>query len=218
MLRYLSHLELVTALLRALRRAGVPHDFSKGFHPKPAVSFGPSLRVGVAGTREYFDMEVFTPFDVQSYSALLNSTLPDGIRVNAMQVIPMSEPSLTGFVSRYEYIIGYPASSDSGESQETLLPTLPAPGHKIIVKREDREVDLSPCIEIAESIDVADPAVRGMFRHHINWAYRLILRDRDDIKVRPGEIAEALFGIKIEDLAVIRTRLYGWQDGWKEPI
>jgi radical SAM family uncharacterized protein len=90
MLRYLSHLELVTAIVRALRRAGVPHDFSKGFHPKPMISFGPSLRVGVAGLREYFDMEVFTPFDVQLYRALLDSTLPEGIKINAMQVIPIN--------------------------------------------------------------------------------------------------------------------------------
>ena len=222
MLRYLSHLELVTALLRALRRAGVPHDFSKGFHPKPAVSFGPSLRVGVAGTREYFDMEVFTPFDVQLYSALLNSTLPDGIKVNAMQVIPMTEPSLTGFVSRYEYIVGYPASPYNSGDRETLLPIRHAPGDKIMVRRQDKEVDLSPCIELAERIEAADPAVRVMFGHDISWTYRLMLRDRDDIKVRPGEITEALFGIKMEDLAVIRTRLYGrqegWPEGWKEPL
>jgi radical SAM-linked protein len=205
-----------------LRRAGVPHDFSKGFHPKPEISFGPSLRVGVAGTREYFDMEVFTPFDVQLYSALLNSTLPDGIKVNAMQVIPMTEPSLTGFVSRYEYIVGYLASPDSNGGLETRLPIMPAPGDKIIVRREDKEVDLSPCIESAESIELSNPEVGLMFGHDINWAYRLILRDRDDIKVRPGEITEALFGIKMEDLTVIRTRLYGWKEGWpegwKEPL
>jgi hypothetical protein len=167
-------------------------------------------------------MEVFTPFDVQLYSALLNSTLPDGIKVNAMQVIPMTEPSLTGFVSRYEYMVGYPATPDSNGGPGTLLPIMPAPGDKIIVRREDKEVDLSPCIESTERIDVADPGVRVMFGHDINWAYRLMLRDRDDIKVRPGEITEALFGIKMEDLTVIRTRLYGWKegwpDGWKEPL
>ncbi len=222
MLRYLSHLELVTTIMRALRRAGVPHDFSKGFHPKPEISFGPSLRVGVAGIREYFDMEVFTPFDVQLYSALLNSTLPDGIKVNSMQVIPMTEPSLTGFVSRYEYIVGYLASPDSDGGLETRLPIMPAQGDKIIVRREDKEVDLSPCIESAESIELSNHEAGLMFGHDINWAYRLILRDRDDIKVRPGEITEALFGIKIEDLTVIRTRMYGWKEGWpegwKEPL
>ena len=95
---------------------------------------------------------------------------------------------------------------------------MPASGEKIIVKRDDKEIDLSPCIEAAESIEVADPAIRNMFGHDINWAYRLILRDRNDIKVRVGEISEALFGIRMEDLAVIRTRLYGWKEGWKEPL
>jgi hypothetical protein len=139
-----------------------------------------------------------------------------------MQVIPMTEPSLTGFVSRYEYIVGYPASPDSSGDRETLLPIMPAPGDKIIVTRKDKEVDLSPCVESAERIEASDPAVRVLFGHDINWAYRLMLRDRDDIKVRPGEITEALFGIKMEDLAVIRTHMYGRQEGsaeeWKEPL
>ncbi|MCK7502832.1 MAG: DUF2344 domain-containing protein [Desulfobacterales bacterium] len=39
----------MVAILRALRRAGVPLDFSRGFNPKPKVSFGPPLPVGVAG-------------------------------------------------------------------------------------------------------------------------------------------------------------------------
>ena len=220
MLRYLSHLELVTAIMRALRRAGVPHDFSKGFHPKPEISFGPSLRVGVAGLREYFDMEVFTPFDVQLYKALLNSTLPEGIKINEMQVIPMNEPSLTGFVSRYEYIVGYPESAEGNGTAHAGV--APDDRNKIIVMREDKEVDLAPCIESMERIEPSMPEAGDIFGHGISQTYRLILRDRDDIKVRPAEITEALFGIKMEDLAVIRTHMYGWKegrpDGWREPL
>jgi hypothetical protein len=38
MARYLSHLELTTALIRAMRRAEFPFRFSEGFHPAPKVS------------------------------------------------------------------------------------------------------------------------------------------------------------------------------------
>jgi hypothetical protein len=88
--------------------------------------------------------------------------------------------------------------------------------------REDREVDLSPCIESVESIDPSAPEFEDIFGYGVSRAYRLVLRDRDDIKVRPAEITEALFGIKMEDLTVIRTRLYGWKegrpDGWRQPL
>ncbi|MBI5050095.1 MAG: TIGR03960 family B12-binding radical SAM protein, partial [Nitrospirae bacterium] len=45
-LKYLSHLEVMRALLRAIRRADIPLVYTKGFHPHPKVSFGPALPVG----------------------------------------------------------------------------------------------------------------------------------------------------------------------------
>jgi hypothetical protein len=56
--RFLSHLELVRVFSRALRRSGLPLVFTQGFSPHPRVSYGPSLGVGVAGRREYLDVEL----------------------------------------------------------------------------------------------------------------------------------------------------------------
>ena len=218
-LRYLSHLELITSMTRALRRAGIPFDFSKGFHPKPEMSFGPPLNVGVAGEKEYFDMEVFTPFDVELYSGRLSETLPAGIRISRMAVIPMNEPSLTGFVSRYDYIVGAPKSADNFAAGVGLpSPTVSETLEKVIVRREDKEVDLSPCIESVEQIENANGRFRDLFGLDLAWAYKIVLRDREDVRIRLGEITEAIFGIKMEDLSVVRTRMYGWKEGWKEPL
>src|SRR5574342_830996 len=54
----LSHLETMTAVLRAVRRARLPVAFSQGFHPKPRVSFGPALPVGVESHCEHLDLEL----------------------------------------------------------------------------------------------------------------------------------------------------------------
>ncbi|MEK7741478.1 MAG: TIGR03960 family B12-binding radical SAM protein, partial [Nitrospirota bacterium] len=66
-LKYLSHLELVTAIFRSMRRAEIPMRYSQGFHPSPKVAFGPALGVGIAGIREYFDMEITPPFDIDYF-------------------------------------------------------------------------------------------------------------------------------------------------------
>jgi hypothetical protein len=55
--RFLSHLETLRILQRALRRTGWPIRFSEGFHPHPRLSLGPSLAVGVEGDGEFFDAE-----------------------------------------------------------------------------------------------------------------------------------------------------------------
>ena len=54
----LSHLEVMHAVLRSIRRAGLPVAFSQGYHPKPRVSFGPALPVGVSSTAEFLDLEL----------------------------------------------------------------------------------------------------------------------------------------------------------------
>ncbi len=79
--RYLSHLELLNILQRALRRSGLPLSFSRGYHPHPKFSSGPSLPVGASGFREFVDIELTGTVDV--CSDIFEGLLPDGIRVNA---------------------------------------------------------------------------------------------------------------------------------------
>ncbi len=217
MLRYLSHLELVTAVLRGLRRASVPFDFSKGFHPSPKVSFGPPLNVGVAGEREYFDMEVFTPFDIEFYMRELNDTMPQGIKINRIALITADTPSLNSFIKRYEYLIRGNWQKAIGNRFETGdVGGLPiayslSPRAPIVVQRDGRDVDILPCIEdVIFSEADNEPSAR------------LILRDTDNIKVRIGEIAEAIFGMNMNKLEITRTALYGKKGAgdneWVEPL
>ena len=204
-LKYLSHLELMTALMRAMRRAEWPFDFTRGFHPSPKLSLGPPLSVGVSGEREYFDVEVFVPFDIEFYMGRLNDTLPSGLAVLKMETVPQNGKSLTGFINRYCYLIR--ACRDSLDIAGTVLPRPDfIPGREMIVRRDGTAVDIGPCIE---GLDFS--ADKG-------GSVRLTLVDRGDVRVRIGEIAEALFSVNMRDLDITRTAMYGWEDGWKEPL
>ena len=44
----LSHLELLHAIERIVRRAQLPYAITQGFHPHMKLAFGPALSVGVA--------------------------------------------------------------------------------------------------------------------------------------------------------------------------
>ena len=76
----LSHLETMHALLRAIRRARLPVSFSQGFHPKPRVSFGPALPVGIESLCEYLDLNLLGPADPADVLARLGPELPGGLR------------------------------------------------------------------------------------------------------------------------------------------
>ncbi len=237
-LRYLSHLELMTAVLRGLRRAGVRFDFSKGFHPAPRVAFGPSLSVGVAGEREYFDMEVFSPFDIEFYQGEMNRSMPEDIRVNKMKIIEVNGLSLNSFIVRYEYIIrglkienlkDERAGAFMRESRAASCRTFGSFGDcrespALVVLRDGKEVDITHCIEEVAIIGV--PARSGdveaknpeIYGGGVGRDIRLVLKDQDTVKARLGEAVEALFGLNFRETDITRTALYGWTNGWVEPL
>src|SRR5690606_25676508 len=53
---FLGHLDTMRVLMRIFRRAEAPVVHSRGFHPKPAMSFSPALSLGVASLGELVDV------------------------------------------------------------------------------------------------------------------------------------------------------------------
>jgi radical SAM family uncharacterized protein/radical SAM-linked protein len=90
----LSHLETVHTLLRAVRRAGLPVAFSQGYHPKPRVSFGPALPVGVESLCEHLDLELVGPADAAEVARRLAPELPEGLEVREASLVDPREPSV----------------------------------------------------------------------------------------------------------------------------
>jgi radical SAM family uncharacterized protein/radical SAM-linked protein len=193
--RYLSHLELMTAIVRALRRADFPLKYSGGFHPSPKVSLGPALGVGIAGIKEYLDVEMTPPFKGDSFLGTLNGVLPAGIRVNKTALLDRREKSLNSFIVRYVYEI----RSDRKLEDSGFLGR-----EEVLVERKEELVDIRKMVEEAHRID--------------EKTFRLTLRDLGDLKVRLGELMPALFGVPAEQLDITRIAVFGWNGSWVEPI
>ena len=90
MARYLSHLEMITALTRALRRARIPVAYSTGMHPHLKLSFGPALSVGVISLCELIDIELDESLDPKEFESRLNAELEKGLMVYS--IIGLSPP------------------------------------------------------------------------------------------------------------------------------
>ncbi len=92
--RFLSHLDTMRTIERALRRAKIQLAFSQGFHPKMLLSFPPPLALGMEGYGECFELKSWQPLDDQIVIQL-NRFLPSGLRFTAIKQVPASAPSLT---------------------------------------------------------------------------------------------------------------------------
>jgi radical SAM-linked protein len=193
--RYLSHLELTTAMVRAMRRAGFQLQYSSGFHPSPKVSFGPALPVGTAGVKEYMDFELVPPFDIDRGLEDLNRTLPEGLRVGRMAPLYGRDKSLNSFIMRYSYRVrceGGLAETDFFLKDE------------VFVQRKDALVDIRKMAEEINRIDAE--------------TFLLTFRDQGDLKVRPDELFAAIFGVPSVELDITRVAMFGWEGGWSEPM
>ncbi len=80
-LRFLSHLETASVIIRALARAKFPLRFSEGFNPKPRISFRGALPVGVEAMAEPLIVELAHKIDIDKMVLNMNETLPAGIEI-----------------------------------------------------------------------------------------------------------------------------------------
>ena len=102
-LRYLSHLELMRALQRALRRAGVPLAYTQGFNPQPRVSVAQALAVGVEGLRELGEVELTLWLQPAEFLARWNAHLPLELKILRSWEAPLHGPSLSAGVRGAAY-------------------------------------------------------------------------------------------------------------------
>ncbi len=104
-LRYLSHLELMRALQRALRRARVPLAHTQGFNPQPKVSVAQALAVGVEGLRELGEVELISHLEPADLVTRWNRHLPPELKILRAWEAPLNGPSLSAGVRAAAYQI-----------------------------------------------------------------------------------------------------------------
>jgi radical SAM-linked protein len=96
------------ALLRAVRRARLPVAYSQGYHPKPRVSFGPALPVGVESTCEHLDLDLVGPAEAADVAARLGRELPDGLCVIEAEAVEPGAPSIAESLRAVHYRADFP--------------------------------------------------------------------------------------------------------------
>ena len=86
--RFLSQHDVRRTWERVTRRGNLPLAYSRGFNPKPRLSFGPPLSVGAEGHREFMTMALREPLNTAFvYEQLKTAAIP-GMSVIEISSIP----------------------------------------------------------------------------------------------------------------------------------
>ncbi|HEX6240911.1 MAG TPA: TIGR03960 family B12-binding radical SAM protein, partial [Polyangiales bacterium] len=105
---YRSHLDLVRLLPRIFRRLDLPMYYSQGFHPKPEMTFGPALPLGVASQAEYVDVKLVEApgVDEESVRARLCGASLEGITFRAARVLGPNDGGVAKVIDTASYVVG----------------------------------------------------------------------------------------------------------------
>jgi radical SAM family uncharacterized protein/radical SAM-linked protein len=101
----LGHLDLIRELPRVVRRAGVRTAYTKGFHPKPDMTFSPALSLGVATLDEYLDVRLSDAPDPDELVARLNRVTAGGLSFNAATRLGPNDPRVSAIIDGARYVV-----------------------------------------------------------------------------------------------------------------
>jgi radical SAM-linked protein len=159
--KYISHLDLMRLWERALRRASVPLDYSKGFNPRPKISIAFPLAVGVTGERELMDVTLERRLAPRDFASAVARQLPAGIVLLEVEEVYPTLPPLQTQVQAAEYL----ATVEAGETVQQTQARLDAllGSGELPRQRRGKAYDLRPLVEKLwlESSD-ADEHTLGM--------------------------------------------------------
>ena len=145
--RFMSHLDNLRMIERALRRARVPIAYSQGFNPTPKLSFGPPLPLGFTSEAEFVDITL----DVNLMGYMIDSlrkALPDGFMVLDAKVVLGKTASLSSALNRVRYEISTDCWRTTEHLQAMIDATLASP--TLMIERPGKNttktVDIRPVI------------------------------------------------------------------------
>ena len=152
---WLSHLEIVRALERCIRRSGLPYAISQGFSPHLKHSFSAALPVGTGSTGEYMDVDIESLIPPEQALCALQAVQTKDLPILSAEYAPKDEPSLQVYFNLASYCIVLDDANGATVS-ELLKRLAERPEIEVIKKKKPKVYDLTLYVEQAWADD-SDP-------------------------------------------------------------
>lgn len=122
--KYLSHLDIIRIILRALRRAGLKIEYSLGYNPKPRIVFSPPTPLGVESMAEYSDVFIQEDIGGREFKERVNLKLKPQIQITKSKNTALKTANLMNDIAVSLYIFKlepcYPNKGILGRSYKIM--------------------------------------------------------------------------------------------------
>lgn len=198
-LRHIGHLDIQRAVMRALRRSGLPVSYSKGYNPHILLTFASALSTGAAGRKEIMDVQLEHDVKPEEFLSAMNGAMPPDMQLSYARVLDDRHVALMAQVQAADYTITL-LDNTSAEKMISSLPGFLAQESIITMRKTKsgmKETDIRPLLlEITGEGNV----IHAM----------MTLTER--LACKPNMLIEALAafaGIEVPRVMVVRNGLFG---------
>ena len=208
-LRHIGHLDIQRAVMRALRRSGLPVSYSKGFNPHILLTFASALSTGAAGRKEIMDVQLDREVSAEEFVAAMNGAMPPDMQISFAKPLDDRHVALMAQVQAADYTIRI-LEECAAEKLVTALPAFLAQEEILTMRKTKsgmKETDIRPLLL---DLSGADGVLHA----------RMTLTER--LACKPNMLMEALSafaGIEVPRVMVVRNGLFGLdEDGQLAPL
>lgn len=131
MAKFISHLDTVRCITRAMKRADVPIWFTEGFNPHAFLTFAMPLSLGFESLCETVDFRLMEEVDLEELATRLNNALPVDITVKEIYVYETSPNDIRW--AEYKIIFNNPDNALLETAEKKLL------SNEIIVEKKAKQ-------------------------------------------------------------------------------
>jgi radical SAM-linked protein len=89
-LKYISSIDMLNFMSRALRRSGLPVAYSQGYNPRPLISLGLPCPVGIESKKEWLDISLSYYIEKEDILNKWNKELPKDLQFFDVMESPKS--------------------------------------------------------------------------------------------------------------------------------
>ena len=174
--RYISHLDTMRTLTRALRRSGLPFWYTQGFNPHLYLTFPLPLALGVESYCEIVDLRLTEQMDWGPLKEVVNAHLPPGFEAKSAAAPLLPATAIAWAEYRIEICLERDRQIEVAQAIRELFELPEVPVRKKS-KKGEQTIDIRPHMQLlgldeGESLSCGLRLVAGT---SLNVAPRLVL-------------------------------------------
>jgi radical SAM-linked protein len=200
-----GHLDFIKVIARVLRRARLPLFYTEGFSPRPLMSFGPALGLGLQSVAEYADVALTLEIEGAELVKRFDAASEPGLTLFGARRLREGEPPLARRIDSVDYVVALPPGDIDYRARVEAFHALRALEVEVIRKGKRRSVDAKKILLDARIAPAGEHASLLSILPG-EEALHLRLREASGVaSLRPAELAAAVLGTTLPPSAFLRT-------------